>query len=265
MIYEKKFLNYYKIRMDRCLLFGPQGDLSRSKIIPQLKKHGVSYVPIYRSKKERLSHMNREHSYVAYMSLPMGEIIDAIEPYAFDFMRMRPTFLLNLYDDSREEFVELCDYLDFFGHDYVFSAPRVFMNEIINIDGYGIDFKYVNFVNVSIGEEKMYNVIPVFAHILTRVYPNDSMTYIIEELSKSEFVVDTNDARGSRMFTKYKNTNLACEFLPDANEHAVYIQTSSRMHKIYIHSDGYDGMFDSIVEGDYDRALTRHQAKCLYI
>lgn len=281
--------------MDNCLLFGARGHLSRTKIIPQLKKQNIPYVPISRSKKESLSHLEPEQNHVAYMSIPTGDVVSSIEPYAFDFLRIRPTIILEKpHGYSHDNFLELCNYLDFFGHDYLFCDHYMFKDEMINIDTYGINFSDVNYVNVTIREEGCVNdrigyfdktgiildmyqshVVMMFAHILSRVYPGDEPSRILEELAHTKYsVVDSKkydtyagtQHTQCRIFTKYRNTNLSCELEKNAHkgEKAVYAQTSSRMHKIYIHSDGYDNVVESLVTGKTDYFLSKHDVDCLW-
>ena len=165
---------------------------------------------------------------------------------------------------------------------------------MINIDTYGINFSDVNYVNVTIREEGCVNdrigyfdktgiildmyqshVVMMFAHLLSRVYPGDEPSRILEELAHTKYsVVDSkkyDTYAGTQhtqceIFTKYRNTNLSCELEKNAHkgEKAVYAQTSSRTHKIYIHSDGYDNVVESLVTGKTDSFLSKHDVDCLW-
>lgn len=282
--------------MDHCLLFGARGHLSRTKIIPQLKNKGVPYVPISRKKKENLSHLATDSDYVAFMSIPTGDVIASIEPYTFDFLRLRPTFILEKpHGYSHENFDEICNYLDFFGHDYLFSDHYMFKDEILNIDDYDIDFRNVDYVNVALREEECVNervgyfektgvvldmyqshVVMMFARVLSKVY-GDAPSDVLEELSTTKYtIVDSKkydtyvgeQDTQCMIYTKYKNTNLSCELEKNASastsEKALYVQTSSHMHKIHIRSDGYDNMIERVVDGNHDLFLSKHDVDCLW-
>lgn len=266
--------------MDHCLLFGSCGRLPVTKFIPHLKRRNVPYTPVSRARRECLTHLDSDDKHVAYMSIPLGDVVDAVDPYSFEFLRIRPTFILEKHHEyCLDDLVNVCNYLDFLGHEYVFCDHRMFNDEILNIDTRGIDSGDVNYINVTVREEGLADdlldvyrshVVLMFASMLSRVYPDDTPSRVLEGLSNTGYsVVDTyagKQDKRRRIYTKYKNTNLSSvlENKAKKGETTIHIQTSSHMHKIHVDSNGYDKMFNHLIDGRHELFLSRNDVDCLW-
>ena len=101
--------------MEHCLLFGARGHLAQTKLIPNFKRQDVTYTCISRKQKVDLREHYSNENVVAYMAIPTGKIMNHIEKYESDFMRIKPLFVLEKpHGDSLKNFNEICTYFDYY-------------------------------------------------------------------------------------------------------------------------------------------------------
>ena len=80
--------------MEHCLLFGARGHLAQTKLIPNFKRQDVTYTSISRKQKVDLREHYNNKNVICFMAIPTGRIMDHVEKYEDDFLRMKPTFVL---------------------------------------------------------------------------------------------------------------------------------------------------------------------------
>lgn len=96
--------------MNHCLVFGSRGHLAQSRIIPALKKMGVPYTPISRSKVSNLDHLKNVTNIVAYMAIPTHYFCENIEPY-LDVID--PVYIIEKpHGHSKYDFEQIKDFIN---------------------------------------------------------------------------------------------------------------------------------------------------------
>lgn len=282
--------------MEHCLLFGGQGHLARNKLIPNLESQNVAYTPISRKQKVNVRHLYDNENVVAYMSIPTSFIKSHIEKYEQDFERISPLFVLEKpHGDSHENFHEICEYLDSQNYKYLFNDHYMFKNWARDLDHLSSSFPDLHTIQVDIKETGCINdrleyfessgilldmyqshVMMIFAKLLSRIYPKDSLIEILETLSKTKYVVmnsgkypeykgvqDTYVTLGLR----YKNTTLVSNLKKNAHQHSkgIHLYTDSVCKRIPLDdSDGYDRVFANLRKEKYDDFMTKQQVDLLW-
>jgi glucose-6-phosphate 1-dehydrogenase len=282
--------------MEHCLLFGGQGHLARTKLIPNLENQNVAYTPISRKHKESVKHLYDNENVVAYMSIPTSFIRSHIEKYEHDFERISPLFVLEKpHGDSQENFDEICEYLDSQNYKYLFNDHYMFKNWARDLDHLSSSFPDIHTIQVDIKESGCINdrldyfessgilldmyqshVMMIFAKILSRIYPKDSLVEILETLSETKYVVmdsgkypeykgdqDTHVTIGMR----YNKTTLVCNLKKNAGKYnkCIYLNSHSNCQRIPLDdSDGYDRVFANLRKEKYDDFMTKQQVDLLW-
>lgn len=284
--------------MEHCLLFGARGHLAQTKLIPNLNKQGVSYTSISRKHKADIQEHYDLSNVVAYMAIPTGKILEHIQQYEDDFERIKPTFVLEKpHGDSLENFNEICNFFDYHKFDYLFNDHYMFKNQIRNVDTLSNNFSTIDIVEVNIKEcgcindrleyfetagilMDMYqsHVMMIFAKVLSRIYPSESETSILLDLSETKFEVldsgkyvtykGSNDTYISLRMT-YKQTTLLCSLKKNANvgewDKGMYLYANDIVQRVPLDdSDGYDKVIFDLRRGIHDDFLTGQQVYLLW-
>lgn len=280
--------------MEHCLLFGARGHLAQTKLIPNLNRQAITYTSISRKQKVDLrEHYNK--NVVAYMAIPTGKIMDHIEEYDDDFLRMNPTFVLEKpHGDSSENFNEICTYFDYYKYKYLFNDHYMFKNHILGIDYLCNDFSDIHTIEVNIKECGCINdrlhyfetagilldmyqshVVMIFTKILEKIYPSE---LILLDISETMFDVLDSGRYGTykgyedtyvTLGMKYKNTSLFCTLKKNADylerDKSLYLYTDEVVRRIPLDdSDGYDVMVHKLRKGEHHDFLSRQQVSLLW-
>lgn len=113
-----------------CVLFGYRGHLAKTKIIPALRKHNVSYTGISRSK--RVDLLPKEDCFV-YLSIPSQYIIENLNEYKGCFHRETLFIVEKPHGVSKENFLFLKDYFNENDYNVMYNDHYLFKQEIIGL------------------------------------------------------------------------------------------------------------------------------------
>lgn len=95
--------------MNHCLVFGANGHLARTRIIPALKRMNCPYTPISRQEVLDIRHLKDKKDLVAYMSIPTHNFCEAVEPY---LDMVNPLYVLEKpHGHSKFDFDRLKDFI----------------------------------------------------------------------------------------------------------------------------------------------------------
>ena len=284
--------------MDHCLLFGARGHLAQTKLIPNFKRQDVTYTCISRKQKVDLREHYNNKNVIAYMAIPTGRIMDHVEKYEDDFLRMKPTFVLEKpHGDSLKNFNEICAYFDYYEHDYLFNDHYMFKNHILRLDNLCSNFSDIHTIEVNIKECGCINdrrhyfetagilldmyqshVVMIFAKVLAKIYPSESLTNILLDISETKFEIldsgryDTYKGYENTYMTlsmKYKETSLFCTLKKNADYHdrdkGLYLYSDDMVRRMPLDdSDGYDTLVYKLRKGEHQDFLTRQQVYLLW-
>jgi len=284
--------------MDHCLLFGARGHLAQTKLIPNFKRQDVTYTCISRKQKVDLREHYNNKNVICFMAIPTGRILDHVEKYEDDFMRMKPTFVLEKpHGDSLKNFNEICTYFDYYKHDYLFNDHYMFKNHILRLDNLCSNFSDIHTIEVNIKECGCINdrrhyfetagilldmyqshVVMIFAKVLAKIYPSESLTNILLDISETKFEIldsgryDTYKGYENTYMTlsmKYKETSLFCTLKKNADYHdrdkGLYLYSDDMVRRMPLDdSDGYDTLVYKLRKGEHQDFLTRQQVYLLW-
>lgn len=109
-------------------------------------------------------------------------------------------------------------------------------------------------------------VVMIFAKVLAKIYPSESLTNILLDISETKFDSERYDTYISiRM--KYKETSLMCTLKKKAEDYdkALYLYTDDIVRRMPLDdSDGYDVMVSKLRKGDHQDFLSRQQVYLLW-
>lgn len=282
--------------MEHCLLFGGQGHLAKTKLIPNLNIQNITYTPISRKHTVDMKQFYNKENIVAFMAIPTSSIKSHIQRYEKDFEYFSPMFVLEKpHGDSQENFHEICEYMDSLNYKYLFNDHYLFKNWAKNLDNLSSSFSDVHTIQVDIKEAGCINdrleyfesagilldmyqshVMMIFAKILSRIFPKNSLEEILEDLSSTEYIVlesgkytgyqgqqDTQLSLGMR----YNGKMLVCNLRKNAHhtDKAIHLYTDKVCQRIPLDdSDGYDTMFFNLRKREHADFMTKQQVDYLW-
>lgn len=282
--------------MDHCLLFGGQGHLARTKLIPNLERQRISYTIISRKRKANITELHGKENVVAYMSIPTSYLINHVEKYETDFENISPLFILEKpHGNSFDNFNDMCEYLDSRNYRYLFNDHYLFKKWATDINCLSNSFEKIHTIQVDIKETGCINerlnyfessgilldmyqshVVMIFCRILEKMFPTETAIDIMNQLSKTKFLILDSGKYDGYLGTKdtymtiamtYKKITLLCNLKKNAHvqNKAIYLYTNTACQRIPLDdSEGYDTMFHHLRKNEHERFVTKEQVDLLW-